>query len=387
MTDAPTGHFQSIVLQPHAGQFVIDELPAIVLCCAAWVYGGMEGLPLTALAVSVAALLALVLLYRFIYLRRTRYHIGSEQLISRHGVLSRKTDYMEQYRIVDFVEHQNLMQQLCGLKTVRIFSMDRNTPRLDLVGIRHNFDVVTLIRERVEYNKRKREYMKSRIISLVIFAVCMMPHWAKAQITASNPLEWMALAEGNEVINDQIEKQINGQTKTAMLQNSIAAEFNRIHKWEKQYNSYLKTASGYASSLKACTHLYNDGVRIFLTLGKLGNAIRNNPQGIIASISMNNLYIETATELVSVFTLLNDAVAKGGKENMLTGAERSKTLWALNDKLSAFSRKLHLLYLSIRYYTLNDMWNNVTAGMLDRNNGEAARMAMTRWRRAAVLAR
>ena len=156
MTDAPTGHFQSIVLQPHAGQFVIDELPAIVLCCAAWVYGGMEGLPLTALAVSVAALLSLALLYRFIYLRRTRYHIGSEQLISRHGVLSRKTDYMEQYRIVDFVEHQSLMQQLCGLKTVRIFSMDRNTPRLDLVGIRHNFDVVTLIRERVEYNKRKK---------------------------------------------------------------------------------------------------------------------------------------------------------------------------------------------------------------------------------------
>ena len=35
MTDAPTGHFQSIVLRPHAGQFVIDELPAIVLCCAA----------------------------------------------------------------------------------------------------------------------------------------------------------------------------------------------------------------------------------------------------------------------------------------------------------------------------------------------------------------
>ena len=227
--------------------------------------------------------------------------------------------------------------------------------------------------------------MKSRIISLVIFAVCMMPHWAKAQITASNPLEWMALAEGNEVINDQIEKQINGQTKTAMLQNSIAAEFNRIHKWEKQYNSYLKTASGYASSLKACTHLYNDGVRIFLTLGKLGKAIRNNPQGIVASMSMNNLYIETATELVTVFSLLRDAVAKGGKENMLTGAERSQTLWALNDQLSAFQKKLNLLYLSIRTYTMTDVWNNVTAGMLDRNNGEVARMAMNRWRRAATV--
>lgn len=231
--------------------------------------------------------------------------------------------------------------------------------------------------------------MKSRIISVSLAAVLavLLPQLAKAQIAASNPLEWVALAEGNELINSQIDKQIKGQTQTAVLQNSIAAEFNRIHQWEKEYNSYLKTASGYASSLKACTHLYNDGVRIFLTLGKLGKAIKDNPQGIAASMGMNNLYIETATELVSVFTLLNDAVAKGGNENMLTGAERSKTLWALNDKLSAFSRKLHLLYLSIRYYTLNDMWNNVTAGMLDRNNGEAARMAMTRWRRAAVLAR
>lgn len=85
-------------------------------------------------------------------------------------------------------------------------------------------------------------------------------------------------------------------------------------------------------------HLYDDGVKIFITLAKLKTAIKNNPQGIVASMSMNNLYIETATELVSVFNLLNDAVANGGTENMLTGADRSKTLWALNDKLSAFQR-------------------------------------------------
>ena len=136
--------------------------------------------------------------------------------------------------------------------------------------------------------------MKSRIINVSLAAVLalLLPQLAKAQIAASNPLEWVALAEGNELINSQIDKQIKGQTQTAVLQNSIAAEFNRIHQWEKEYNSYLKTASGYASSLKACTHLYNDGVRIFLTLGKLGKAIKDNPQGIIAGMSMNNLYIE-----------------------------------------------------------------------------------------------
>ena len=36
---------------------------------------------------------------------------------------------------------------------------------------------------------------------------------AKAQVVSSNPLEWMALAEGNELINGEIEKQINGHEK------------------------------------------------------------------------------------------------------------------------------------------------------------------------------
>ena len=220
-------------------------------------------------------------------------------------------------------------------------------------------------------------------IAMLLFGI-ILSVTAKAQIVTTNPLEYVALAEGNELILGKVKDQMDGQKKTALLQNTIAAEFEQMRQWEKKYNSYLKTASGFASSLKACTHLYNDGVRIFISLCKLKKAISDNPQGIVAAMSMNNLYIETATELVTVFSLLRDAVAKGGKENMLTGAERSQTLWALNDQLSAFQKKLNLLYLSIWTYALNDVWNNVTAGMLDRNNGEVARMAMSRWRRAAT---
>ena len=228
--------------------------------------------------------------------------------------------------------------------------------------------------------------MRSPIIkiAMLLFGI-ILPVAVKAQIVTANPLEYVALAEGNELILGKVKDQMNGQMKTALLQNTIAAEFEQMRQWEKKYNSYIKTASGFASSLKACTHLYNDGVRIFISLCKLKKAISDNPQGIVAAMSMNNLYIETATELVTVFSLLRDAVAKGGKENMLTGAERSQTLWALNDQLSALQKKLNLLCLSIRTYTMTDVWNNVTAGMLDRNNGEVARMAMNRWRRAASV--
>ena len=227
--------------------------------------------------------------------------------------------------------------------------------------------------------------MKSQTVRLIL-ALLLFCGKGYAQIASSNPLEYVALAEGNELIKGQIKDQISDQHKTALFQNTIAAEFDQIHRWEQKYNSYLKTVDGYASTLKACTHLYDDGVRIFITLCKLKSAIGSNPQGIVATMSMNNLYIETATELVTVYTTLKDAIAKGGKENMLTGAERSKTLWELNDRLAAFSKKLNRLYLSIRFYTMTDVWNNITAGMLDRTNAEVAHEAYGRWRRAARVA-
>ena len=214
--------------------------------------------------------------------------------------------------------------------------------------------------------------MRLRTVSILICMILLGVQQGKAQYIVTNPLEWLALAEGNEAINSEIESQIEGQAKTAVLQNTIAAEFNKIHEWERKYSGYLRTAS-----------VYEDGVRIFITLGKLSKAIRNNPQGIVATMSMNNLYIETATELVTVFTLLRNAIATGGDTNMLTGSERSETLWILNDRLGTFHKKLSRLYLSIRYYTLNDVWNNVTAGMLDRDYGDIAHIAFDRWRRGA----
>ena len=222
--------------------------------------------------------------------------------------------------------------------------------------------------------------------ALLAYALLWLGHGrANAQIASSNPLEYAALAEGNELINAQIKSQIEDEQKTALLQNTIAAEFTMIHSWEKKYNKYLKTAEGYASTLKACTTLYDDGVRVFINLCNLKKAITGNPQGIVATMSMNNLYIETATELVSVYTTLKDAIAKGGTENMLTGAERSKTLWALNDRLDAFNKKLNQLYLYIRYYTMMDVWENATAGMLDRTNAEIAQAALGRWKRTSRI--
>ena len=203
------------------------------------------------------------------------------------------------------------------------------------------------------------------------------------QVVTSNPGEYTILATGNNLINGTVKSETQAQRNTALAQNVMAGEFTKMKQWEKDYNSYLKTATNYASALKAATHIYDDGVRILLTLGKLRKAVNNNPQGIAATVSMNNLYMETTTEMLSVFTLLKDAIAKGGSTNMLTGAERSKTLWELEDKLSSFSHKLHLLYISIRHYRMSDVWNRATAGMIERDKHEVALQSLSHWKRYA----
>jgi membrane protein YdbS with pleckstrin-like domain len=148
--------YREISLRPKTTQFFIDELPLLVLCPIGLVYGGMEDVPLAPVATLFAILLSLILAYRLIYLKRIRYYVGSEQLTAEHGVFQRSIGYIELYRVVDFHEHQTLLQQIFGLKTVTVLSMDRTTPKLDLIGLPKRINIVDVIRERVEFNKQRK---------------------------------------------------------------------------------------------------------------------------------------------------------------------------------------------------------------------------------------
>lgn len=145
-----------VTLRPRAMQFLIDELPLLLICLAGLVYGGMEGMPLAKVATLLAILLSLILAYRYIYLKRISYQVTTEQITAKHGVLQRSVDYIELYRIVDFHENQTLMQQIFRLKTVTVLSTDRSTPKLNLIGLSERDNIVEIIRERVEYNKQRK---------------------------------------------------------------------------------------------------------------------------------------------------------------------------------------------------------------------------------------
>ena len=228
-------------------------------------------------------------------------------------------------------------------------------------------------------------YVYNHILPALVLAGMSVSTFA--QVGESNPSQYVAIAEGQTLVNNAVNSQTKGMQKTAALQGSMAAEFTMMKKWEQKYNSYLKTARGYADALKAGTSLYADGVETLRHLYEIRKAINANPTGIGATLAMNDLYLETTTEFIKTYRLLKVSIAKGGTDNMLTGAERTEMLWQLNDELARLNAKLRTLAISIAYHNFTDVWNQYTAGMVDKSHADIAHDAYDRWRRASNVAR
>ena len=148
--------FKVITLRPHWSQYIISQGLAFIIICALFLVAGHDSITYKWPFVVLGFIMTCFMLYGCLYLHKLRYIITSEQLIIQRGVLTRTSDYIELYRVVDFSENRDILEQLFGLKTVWIFSGDRTNPKLDIYGIRENIDVVNIVRTRVEYNKRRK---------------------------------------------------------------------------------------------------------------------------------------------------------------------------------------------------------------------------------------
>ena len=111
----------------------------------------------TALAVVLVTVFTLSMLaIRYAMLVSVRWTVDGETLCRTSGVLSRSTDYIELYRIVDYQESRTLIQRLLGVKTVTVYSTDKSDAVSDILGVPADMDLIGMLREKVEDCKRKR---------------------------------------------------------------------------------------------------------------------------------------------------------------------------------------------------------------------------------------
>ena len=61
--------------------------------------------------------------------------------------------------------------------------------------------------------KSPTDNRRSKVVAVITLALMLLPTIAHAQVASSNPLEYVALAEGNELINGQIKNQIEASRR------------------------------------------------------------------------------------------------------------------------------------------------------------------------------
>ena len=141
--------FNIITLRPHWGQYIISQGFMCLVSLVLFLVAGHDAITFKMPFLLLGSVTMLLMLYGCMYLSKLQFIISSEQLIIQHGVFQRTSDYIELYRIVDFCEQRDIMEQLFGLKTVSIYSGDRTNPKLDIYGVKEKVDVVGIIRERI----------------------------------------------------------------------------------------------------------------------------------------------------------------------------------------------------------------------------------------------
>ena len=72
------------------------------------------------------------------------------------GVLSKRINYIELYRVYDYEEKQSFIQSLINNTNIYIYSGDKSTPELLMNGLKANSDIIQTIRNRVEEQKKKK---------------------------------------------------------------------------------------------------------------------------------------------------------------------------------------------------------------------------------------
>lgn len=126
--------------------------------CVALAAGALAAVPFTG-GLSALALIVPVGMWLFKWLlnRSTIYELTTQRLRITRGILNRRLDELELYRVKDYVMEQPLFLRLLGLGNISIQTSDASTRHQTLLAISNVADVREKLRTAVQAERdRKR---------------------------------------------------------------------------------------------------------------------------------------------------------------------------------------------------------------------------------------
>jgi uncharacterized membrane protein YdbT with pleckstrin-like domain len=97
-----------------------------------------------------------IMIWRWLVLKNTKYELTTERLKTRQGVINKKMDDLELYRVRDYKFEQPLFLRLFGLGNITIQTSDKSHPVVVIRAIRNGEQLREQMRKAVEACRVKK---------------------------------------------------------------------------------------------------------------------------------------------------------------------------------------------------------------------------------------
>lgn len=368
-------------LKPDYREFIAENIGIaflFVLSVVAMPYSTHFGLWYVSMLSLVLSMgLAFLLLVRYIILTSVVWIIYEDTLCRIKGVFSRRTDYTELYRVVDYEESQTFLQKLLKIKSVRIISTDKSDSILEMYGIDVSLDVVKLVRNRVEKCKQEKEFMKSQIVKVLLLVMCLTIGHATSGSCGvqTDPVLTGAIINQLEVLKKIYARRDSTQKKIIAAEAAVTVAMTRMHEVENKVLEYMSNVSGAFQNLyqiKRAGELV--AIEIPHNMAEVRRAIgeghfEGTAMGIFAGKELGDI----TTQMMSLYPFMAELVTSGtysskdidengnivtkhNKVNLLNSYERYYICNTVVSSLEDINRSLMYLSWEIRTMRWRDIF-------------------------------
>lgn len=101
------------------------------------------------LIVFISLISIFVAAYRYLYINLIRYTITKQTITARTGIIARKFDNLELFRVKDYIVSQSVFERIFSLMTINLHTTDLSDPNLRMAGVPLS-NITEIIRDLVQ---------------------------------------------------------------------------------------------------------------------------------------------------------------------------------------------------------------------------------------------
>jgi len=112
--------------------------------------------PVSQILYIAALVLALMIIYKYYYIRSYIYEITIDRIKLKKGIIGKKIDFVELYRVRDMAVRQPFLLQMIGAMDFELDTSDKTHPKFVFQGIKYSEIWTDKFRDLVERVRKQR---------------------------------------------------------------------------------------------------------------------------------------------------------------------------------------------------------------------------------------